>query len=614
MEEIGRSGRLAGMSAVLMPRTHAPAFRISAPALRRALVAGMRRVISRRELLNRINVFPVPDGDTGSNLAFTLHSVLQGSLSRRAANASALLRAVASDAIDGARGNSGAILAQFFCGASEALGDQRVLTQSSVGEAVRAGARLAREALAQPREGTIISVIQAFSDSLPSDEPKITRWFGRALDAARRALADTPKQLAVLRQAGVVDAGAQGFVDLLEGIEEFLQQGRVDAAAEHLEDTQEFAGSHWHDEADATRPWCSECLIDADALDRAGLRDALEQLGADSVVLAGGAQRLRLHAHVADPAVLFEIAGRFGRVHARKADDMRAQFRAASAAGKVAVVTDSAGDLPDELLEVLPLHRVPVRLSFGAEDFLDRVSMNPREFYARLAAGGELPKTSQPPPGDFRRQFELLLDHTDQVVYVGLSRALSGTLQSAEAAAERVDPTRIRVFDSGHGSCGQALLAIAAAEAAEQGASADEVLARLAALKPRTHTFALAREVSHAVRGGRIPRWAGVLAASFGLNAIAVIRADGKLHVGGALFGNRRIPERFAAYVQRKLPKGRRWRLLIGHAGAPEEGEALRLALLRRLDCTQSRLVEAGPAIGAHTGPGALVVGAQVAD
>jgi len=101
-----------------MPHPHVPAFRISAPALRRALVAGMRRVISRRELLNRINVFPVPDGDTGSNLAFTLHSVLQGSLSRRAANASALLRAVASDAIDGARGNSGAILAQFFCGAS----------------------------------------------------------------------------------------------------------------------------------------------------------------------------------------------------------------------------------------------------------------------------------------------------------------------------------------------------------------------------------------------------------------------------------------------------------------------------------------------------------------
>ena len=331
-------------------------------------------------------------------------------------------------------------------------------------------------------------------------------------------------------------------------------------------------------------------------------------------MIAGGAQRVRLHAHVADPARLFELAGRFGRVHARKADDMRAQHRAATAAGKVAIVTDSAADFPMELCEKLPLHVVPVRLSFGGEDFLDRVSMNPAEFYARLAAGGELPKTSQPPPGDFRRKFELLLDHTDEVVYIGISRALSGTLQSGEAAAERVDRARIAVYDSGHGSRGQALLAIAAAEDADAGASRQDILDRLDRLKPQTHTFALAREVSHAVRGGRIPRWAGVLASGLGLNAIAIMRDSGKLGVAGALFGHRRVPERFARYVARKLPRQQRWRILVGHAGAPEDGEALRQALCHQLDCAQSWVVEAGPAIGAHTGPGALVVGAQVAD
>src|SRR5690606_5867470 len=140
---------------------------------------------------------------------------------------------------------------------------------------------------------------------------------------------------------GVVDAGAQGFVDLLEGIEAFLHQRKLAPVEYDLDDTQEFAGEHWHEDADPTRPWCSECLVDAEAIDRAALREALEDLHADSVVIAGGAQRVRLHAHVADPARLFELAGRFGRVHARKADDMRAQHRAASAAGKVAVVTDS---------------------------------------------------------------------------------------------------------------------------------------------------------------------------------------------------------------------------------------------------------------------------------
>src|SRR4249919_3767854 len=101
------------MSAVL---NSLPPIHIRGPALRRALIAGARRVISQREALNKINVFPVPDGDTGSNLAFTLGSVLAGALSRRTASVGELLRKVGEDAIDGARGNSGAIFAQFFSG------------------------------------------------------------------------------------------------------------------------------------------------------------------------------------------------------------------------------------------------------------------------------------------------------------------------------------------------------------------------------------------------------------------------------------------------------------------------------------------------------------------
>ena len=116
------------MSAVLNSLTP---IHIRGPALRRALIAGARRVISQREALNKINVFPVPDGDTGSNLAFTLGNVLTGALSRRTPGAGDLLKRVGDDAIDGARGNSGAILAQFFTGVAEAVGVVRELTPST---------------------------------------------------------------------------------------------------------------------------------------------------------------------------------------------------------------------------------------------------------------------------------------------------------------------------------------------------------------------------------------------------------------------------------------------------------------------------------------------------
>ena len=216
-----------------MPDTHHPASSqtsaMSAAMLRRALIAGARRVIAAREDLNRINVFPVADGDTGSNLAATLGSVLQGALSQRSRHAGELLAQVGNDAIDGARGNSGAILAQFLVGLGEHARQAPVLDTASLAGAVRRGADSARAALAQPVEGTILSVISAFARALedaarqrPGDP---AASFAHALQQARRALADTPRQMPLLQRAGVVDAGAQGFVDWLDGIAQFVEGG-----------------------------------------------------------------------------------------------------------------------------------------------------------------------------------------------------------------------------------------------------------------------------------------------------------------------------------------------------------------------------------------------------
>ncbi|MBP8301668.1 MAG: DAK2 domain-containing protein, partial [Planctomycetes bacterium] len=202
---------------------------VTAPALRRALISGARRVIASRDELNRINVFPVADGDTGSNLASTLGSVLQGALSRRSRHIGELLVGIGNDAIDGARGNSGAIMAQFLVGLAEQARNAPVLDAANLALAVRRGADSARAALAQPVEGTILSVISAFADALdesarqPQGDPK--GGFARALQRARTALADTPKQMALLQRAGVVDAGARGFVDWLEGISEYVEGG-----------------------------------------------------------------------------------------------------------------------------------------------------------------------------------------------------------------------------------------------------------------------------------------------------------------------------------------------------------------------------------------------------
>jgi DegV family protein with EDD domain len=601
-------------AAILEP----PRALIRGPALRRALIAGARRVIAQREMLNKINVFPVPDGDTGSNLAFTLGGVLAGALSRRTQGAGDLLRRVGEDAVDGARGNSGAILAQFLTGVAEAVGPVRVLEPEALARAVRAGADSARQALSEPREGTIISVIAAFADALEHrNHGDVASWFRAALEHSQRALANTPNQLPVLAKAGVVDAGAQGFVDLLEGIDDFISSGALDPVGLADEAPGDLEAAEAHGElgdADPEHRWCSECLLVGEGLDRAALRAAMGELGSSCVVIAGSHSRLRLHAHVSDPSQMFAVAARFGRVEGAKADDMHAQARTAAGSVAVAVITDSAADLPAEQMQRLNIHMVPARVNFGDQDYLDKVGLSTAEFYRKLRTELVLPRTSQPPPGDFRRQFEFLLSHHRSLVYVGLSRAISGTLQSAETAAQRGHPDRSHVFDTGNASGGEGLLAMRAGEMALQGADAPTILAELARLRPLTETWAVARDIRHAVRGGRMPAWAQPLVEWLGLTPIAKIRPNGHMGMAGGLFGKANVPLRFAAYVARRVDRARAWRLVVGHCDAAADGEALLAALRARIDVREGWLVETGSAIGAHAGPGALVVSLQPLD
>ena len=603
------------MSAVLNPL---PPVHIRGPALRRALIAGARRVISRREALNKINVFPVADGDTGNNLAFTLGNVLTGALSRRTPGAGDLLKRVGDDAIDGARGNSGAILAQFFTGVAEAVGAVRGIDFAAMSQAVRAGASSARSALADPKEGTILSVITAFAEALEArtDITDAKLWFDKALQSARRALAYTPQQLPVLLKAGVVDAGAQGFVDMLEGIDEYLKSGQWNSTDSVLDNRGDLEAAQVHgdlSDEDPEHRFCSECLLVGEGLDRASLRAAVTDLGASCVVVAGSHSRLRLHAHVANPKALFELAARFGRVESTKADDMHAQKRSTRGAGGVVIITDSAADLPEGVAAQLNIHVVPMRLNFGDDDYLDKIGLSTTEFYRKLRTEIILPKTSQPSPGDFRRQFEFLLSHHPAFVYVGVSRAVSGTIQSAETAAQRGHVERSFIFDTANAAGGEALLAIAAAEAAQRGESAEVIMGLLSRLKPQTETWAIAREISHAVRGGRVPGWAKPVAEWLGLTPMVKVTPEGKLKPHTAFFGKKNIPRRFAQYVAKSIDHNKKWRLIVGHCDAAEEGEQLLAELKKRIACESAWCVETGSAIGAHAGPGALVISLQPA-
>jgi uncharacterized protein len=590
----------------------APLYALEGRELARALAAGIAVLRAERERLDRINVFPVADGDTGTNLAFTLAGVA-ATLAADEPHAGRLLAKVADAALDASRGNSGAILAQFLQGLAESLSLRAAVSAAEWAEGLRAGAELAREAVAEPKPGTLLSVLADYAAAVAKEakagRTELVALFASGRATAERSLEATREQLAELRDAGVVDAGAAGFVCLARGMAEYLATGIVPSTqASGPADPREFGAPRALEHR-----YCIECLVRGREIDRRHLREQLAQL-CSSVVVAGSKERVRVHVHGDAPERVFALCAGFGAVSLEKADDLRRQQEAAHHAGgrRVAVVTDSAADLPEELIEALDVHVVPVRVHFGEQSYLDKVSLTSEEFQRLLAASELPPKTSQPPPGDFRRLYEFLLSHFAAVVSLNLAARASGTWQAAESAAARVDAQRISVLDTRNASLGQGLIVLHGARCAAAGLSAPEVLAEASALVGTTRTWALLRTLEQAVRGGRIPRWAERVARYLGLHPLVTFRPNGTVGIGALLIGRRDPLAAYARFLRRRIVPGRRYRLAVGHGDVPVAGERLRALLADHpaiAECIGP--VALGAALSVHGGAGMLVVALQ---
>lgn len=584
-------------------------------ALAAALTSGIHRILAEQELLNRINVFPVADSDTGTNLCLTLGAALGPLNAPGEKHLGTLLAAVADALLDGARGNSGAIVAQFFQGLSDSAGEITRFTTYTFGKAVSTGNEYAHDALSAPREGTILSVIAAFAQSIEHQVGRVREGefpvvIDNALQEVEKALANTPNQLEVLRKAGVVDAGAKGFAELVAGIAGYLADGSIaplpdTSIAHEVEPPPDFLEA----DNDSKYRFCTECMVTGADIDRRKLRETLTELG-DSLVLAGTKRKAKIHIHVDEPEIVFAAARRYGDVSAEKADDMHRQQHATHGdTRRFAVIVDSAADIGDADMERLDIHMVPCRVQFGDHGYLDKVGITIDEFYSELESNPHHPTTSQPSPGDFRRQFQFLASHFDDVVSINVMGGASGTYDAACLAASRTDARGdVHVIDSKNGSLGQGQLAVFAAECAQAGLDADQTVALVEDLVPKTSSYVILKDLRYAVRGGRLPAWVKNVAELLRLTPIICTTAKGKLGLSGFFFGRGRWIEKFARHVARRTPTGP-VEIGIGHAICEDDARELDRHLHKLLpDIQKSCISGISPAIGVHGGPGSLLV------
>lgn len=593
-------------------------------ALRNALIAGTENLIRERAAINAINVFPVPDADTGTNMAETMRSIAGAVITVEQNDISLTLQRAADSALTGAKGNSGAILAQFFTGLADELSKHVKVTVEVFATAVEKAVTASYRAVSDPKEGTILSVLKAWSAEVSLLCNKTEDFFELhkgALVSAKKALKKTTRQLAQLRRANVVDAGAQGFISILEGIEDFIRSGRFrrrekglgefnrDAPAAHESAVTE--NLHTEEEAGKYR-YCTEILLDQCSKSPSRLKELIAELG-DSLIAAGNSKRCKIHIHTDSPAEVISRLGRQGDVTQTKVDDMKRQM-ALSRPGKAkcSIIVDSACDLSVEELDRLGIQMISAQIQLGSRSFRDKLEMTAPMLFRQLEADRDsFAATSQPPAADFDRAFGLSGTHYNDIIYIGVSGSTSGTLQAGRNAARRLKEASVEVVNAKLGSAGIGIIAKQVAEYAAKGKSAKEVSAFTADCVEKVKLFVSVPDISYLVRGGRVSAGKGRILNALKIRPIVSRTKSGDVGIAGIFAGEKKaLPAVLKKY--RKALKGTapgREEFLIAHADAPDEA-----AKMKRMIETEFKpekpvlMTEMGAALALHAGPGAIAV------
>jgi len=301
--------------------------------LRDAFVSGANNISNYRQQVDALNVFPVPDGDTGTNMSMTINAAKRELLNMKDdITVETVSKKAASALLRGARGNSGVILSLLFRGFSKGLEGKETAAAADIATALDLGVAAAYKAVMKPTEGTILTVARLAAEKakeLAENGLSVAEMWNEILIAAKDALAQTPELLPVLKKAGVVDAGGQGFVTIWEGMKAVIDGGAVIESEDEAQKVPEKRAqgiAAEFDEGEITFTYCTEFIVNKEDpnADPRGLRAYLESIG-DCVVVVDDEEIIKCHVHTNDPGNAIQAALKLGYLTNMKIDNMREQ-------------------------------------------------------------------------------------------------------------------------------------------------------------------------------------------------------------------------------------------------------------------------------------------------
>jgi DegV family protein with EDD domain len=565
---------------------------------------GMEYLFQERELLNRINVFPVPDGDTGDNLVHTLKPVygqIDAICEPRLDNLAAQL---AAEMLMSAKGNSGVIFAQFFFSFAKALKGHAVIGPADFSLAMEKAVHETYESIAAPQEGTILTVLRHTAEEfkrLALNGEKYQVIFEKAIIACREILEKTRQMLPQLKKAKVVDAGGLGFYLFFKGMGAAVLDKKA-AMDKNLDvfdripkavDQSQFA-------------YCAEWVFRPGKKDKDFYKELLKKHG-DSLIIAGASELLHLHIHTDNPEDVEKELVLNGEIISRKVDSLGKPGKPCPEI-TLALLMDSAVDIPERTEKANGIVTVPLQILLNDRYFRDKVEIGKDELYRRMRQEKDLVvKTSQPAPLEFKAAFESALARQRQALFFSLSSRLSGSYQNAQAALRLLpesDQARVRIVDTLNVSAGSGLLLCRALQILGQGRNLEQTAAEIEAVRGDVVSLGYVESLEYAVRGGRLPPIAGAVTRLLGIQPLVAFE-NGVLVKKGMLFSTRNKEKKVVSRLLKRLDLGKTYSVGIVYTDNPQSAMRLEDELAKSsLKIASVYQVIGAAVLGAHAGPG----------
>jgi uncharacterized protein len=578
-----------------------------------SVIAGAQRVISGKDELNKINVFPVADGDTGSNLASLMQAIIDH-LSNSSYSTNVLLDEVASAALIGARGNSGIIFAQYLNAVSDYYSAYETNLEILV-VAFNRAVKKAYDSLIEPKEGTILSVMKRWAESLMitfKESASFEQALLKAKGEAWQALKDTQFQMSILKKNRLVDSGAKGFYYFISGFtDSYCGKNLNDIYEEFVPNREEISKGvleqHFTSEAPKNR-YCTEFIIKESQKEEKDLKELLQELG-DSLVIAGSKKQIKIHIHTNYPQNILALLEKCGIITYQKVDDMRLQYEVSqNKKSSIAIVTDSVADLSDDFVLENQIFVLPLNVSIGEQNFLDKLTINSQIFEEKYKKNLKM-TTSQPSIQSVDSLLSFLEGKYEQIIIISVSSKLSGTYQLINQRIKEKNTlkNRVHLIDSKLNSVAQGILVKQAVKFISEESSIELVLDKIEKIIDRIFIYVAVDDLSPMINSGRIPKFLGEVAQKLSIHPIISLDKVGNGKLIGGSFSQAGSMSKILKKIILLTNEGLVEELALTHVLS--EKPALELnEVLKEKSTENCKIIDSSAAIGISAGIGSLAI------